>query len=79
MLITMMACFGVQAQSWQYELKLTSTDASARKVMGMYNQVTTPVYTLDEATSTIRLTVFSTENVDKKPAAADILKRLETL
>ena len=65
MLITMMACFGVQAQSWQYELKLTSTDASARKVMGMYNQVTTPVYTLDEATSTIRLTVFSTENVDK--------------
>ncbi len=64
-MLTMMAFFGVQAQSWQYELKLTSTDASARKVMGMYNQVTTPVYTLDEATSTIRLTVFSTENVDR--------------
>ncbi|MBQ3121622.1 MAG: hypothetical protein IJC08_03385 [Bacteroidaceae bacterium] len=64
MLIAMMACFGVQAQSWQYELELTTADASARKVMGMYNQVTTPVYTLDEATSTIRLTVFSTNNVD---------------
>ncbi len=63
MLIAMMAVFGVKAQSWQYEL--SAADGLPGKNMGMYYQMTTPVYELDEATQTIRLTVFSTTNVDK--------------
>ena len=62
MLISMMAVFGVQAQTWQHEM--TMADGLPGKNMGMYNQMTTPVYELDEATNVVRLTVFSTNNVD---------------
>ena len=63
MLISMMAVFGAQAQAWQVEL--TKADGLPGKNMGVYSTMTTPVYTLDEAISTIRITVFSTENVDR--------------
>ena len=62
MLISMMAVFGVQAQTWQHEM--TKADGLPGKNMGMYFQMTTPVYELDEATNVVRLTVFSTNNVD---------------
>ena len=62
MLISMMAVFGVQAQTWQHEM--TKADGLPGKNMGMYYRMTTPVYELDEATNVVRLTVFSTNNVD---------------
>lgn len=62
MLISMMAVFGVQAQTWQHEM--TMADGLPGKNMGMYYRMTTPVYELDEATNVVRLTVFSTNNVD---------------
>ncbi len=62
-LFMMAAIFGVKAQAWQYEL--TSADGLPGKNMGMYWQMTTPVYELDEPTEVIRVTVFSTSNVDK--------------
>ena len=62
-LFMLVALFGVKAQAWQYELTLA--DGLPGKNMGMYWQMTTPVYELDEATQAIRVTVFSTTNVDK--------------
>ena len=62
-LFMLVALFGVKAQAWQYEL--TSADGLPGKNMGMYWQMTTPVYELDEPTQAIRVTVFSTSNVDK--------------
>ena len=57
-LFMLVALFGVKAQAWQYEL--TSADGLPGKNMGMYWQMTTPVYELDEPTQAIRVTVFST-------------------
>lgn len=61
-ILSLIAVFGVKAQSWQYEL--TKADGLPGKNKGMYYQMTTPVYSLDEATNVIRLTCFSTTNVD---------------
>lgn len=61
-LLSLATVFGVNAQSWQFEL--SEADGMPGACKGMYWQMTTPVYELEEPTDVIRLTCFSTNNWD---------------